>query len=169
MIAGIARALAVLSKALDRACWVIAFVALHVMLLSILLQVVARYIFDAPPAWTEELGRYAMIWGAMTGATMAYYRGVDPVMVNFNTRGEPARALYMRLIEAVGVLALAAPVLLYAPAFLERHAHRITETLEWNSAAVVVIIPASFAVIVVHLAARLAEALRAWRAQDAPR
>lgn len=169
MIGVVARALTALSKALDRVCWAIAFVALHVMLLSILLQVVARYVFDAPPAWTEELARYAMIWGAMTGATMAYYRGVDPVMVTFDTRGDPLRALCMRLIEAAGVLTLAAPVLLYAPAFLERHAHRITETLEWNSAAVVVIIPASFSVIVVHLAARLAEALRAWLARDVTR
>ncbi|MBV6422844.1 MAG: hypothetical protein NAOJABEB_00630 [Steroidobacteraceae bacterium] len=169
MIVAIDRGLRALSRALDRLCTVIAFVALHVMLLSVLLQIVARYVFHAPPAWTEELARYAMIWSAMAGAAMAYYRGADPVMMKFDTRGLPGRTLFMQSIEAVAVLTLAAPVFYYAPGFLERHSHRITETLEWNSAAVVVIIPASFVIIVVHLAARWARALRDFVQQGAPR
>lgn len=159
MIAAVVQKLTALSRVLDRACALVSFVALHVMLLSVLLQVVARYIFNSPPAWTEELARYAMIWAAMTGAAMAYYRGADPVMRRFDTRGLPGRMLLTRSIEAAAVLTLAAPVLYYAPGFLERHAHRITETLEWNSAAVVVIIPASFTIIVIHLAARYVQAL----------
>ncbi|MGD9598981.1 MAG: TRAP transporter small permease [Steroidobacteraceae bacterium] len=169
MIVAIDRGLRALSRALDRVCAVTAFIALHVMLLSVLLQIVARYIFNAPPAWTEELARYAMIWSAMTGAAMAYYRGADPVMMRFDTRGLPGRTLFMLSIEAVAVLTLAAPVFYYAPGFMARHSHRITETLEWNSAAVVVIIPASFGVIVVHLAARYARALRNFLLGDAPR
>ena len=166
MIAAIERALTAMSKAMDRLCYWIAFVALQVMLLSILLQVVARYLFNAPPAWTEELGRYAMIWASMTGAAMAYYRGADPVMLRFNTRGLPGRALVMQMVEAVAVLTLAAPVFIYAPGFLARHSHRITETLEWNSAVVVAIIPATFVIIVLHLSARCARAIRAFRERE---
>lgn len=166
MIIAVERGLSALSAAIDRVCGWLAFAALQVMLLSILLQVVARYIFNAPPAWTEELARYAMIWSAMAGATMAYYRGADPVMLRFNTKGLPGRALLMQTIEAVAVLTLAAPVLLYAPAFLARHSHRITETLEWNSAAVVAVIPAAFVVIMIHLSARVARAIRAFQQQE---
>jgi len=171
VIAALDQRLTELSRVLDRACTLISFVALHVMLLSVLLQVVARYIFNSPPAWTEELARYAMIWAAMTGAAMAYYRGADPVMRRFDTRGLPGRMLLMKSIEAAAVLTLAAPVLYYAPGFLERHAHRITETLEWNSAAVVVIIPASFTIIVIHLAARYVQGLHQYldRSKRIPR
>ena len=166
MMASIDHGLRALSAAIDRLCSWIAFAMLQVMLVSILLQVVARYIFDAPPAWTEELGRYAMIWASMAGAAMAYYRGADPVMLRFNTKGLPGRALLMQSVEAVGVLALAAPVLLYAPSFLSRHSNRITETLEWNSAVVVAIIPATFVIILIHLSARLAKAVRAFLERD---
>ena len=113
-------------------------------------------------------GWIAMIWAAMTGATMAYYRGADPVMLRFNTKGLPGRALVMQLIEALAVLTLAAPVLLYAPSFLARHSHRITETLEWNSAAVVTIIPAAFVVILIHLSARVARTIRAFGERESP-
>lgn len=166
MIAVVERALNAASGAIDRLCSWIAFTALQVMLLSILLQVVARYIFSAPPAWTEELGRYAMIWASMTGAAMAYYRGADPVMLRFTAKNLPGRALLMQAVEAVAVLTLAAPVLLYAPGFLERHSHRITETLEWNSAAVVAVIPATFVIILIHLAARCARAIRDFRDRE---
>lgn len=169
MIAAVERGLSALSAGIDRVCGWLAFAALQVMLLSILLQVVARYVFNAPPAWTEEMARYAMIWSAMAGATMAYYRGADPVMLRFNTKGLPGRALLMQSIEAAAVLTLAAPVLLYAPSFLSRHAHRITETLEWNSAAVVAIIPAAFVIIVIHLSARFAKAVRAFCERDLAR
>lgn len=162
MIASVAQGLSGISRAIDRVCTWAAFAALQVMLISVMLQVVARYIFSAPPAWTEELARYAMIWGSMAGATMAYYRGADPVMLRFTTKGLPGRALLMQFAEAAAVLTLAAPVLLYAPGFLARHSQRITETLEWNSAAVVAVIPLSFVVILIHLSARTARALRAF-------
>lgn len=161
MISAIEKGLSALSRALDRVCTWLAFGALQVMLLSVMLQVVARYIFSSPPAWTEELARYAMIWAAMAGAAMAYYRGADPVMLRFSTKGLPGRALVMQLAEAAAILTLATPVMLHAPGFLARHSHRITETLEWNSAAVVAIIPLTFVVILIHLSARTARAVRA--------
>jgi len=160
MFGRLERGLAALSAGLDRICGHVAMFALAVMLVSVLVQVVARYGFDAPPPWTEELARYAMIWAGMLGATMAYYRRADPVLFRFDTHGRPRRVLAMQTVEILALLAFVAPVLCYAPAFLERHAHRITETLEINSALVVVIIPLSLAILLVHQAARVLAALR---------
>ena len=60
---------------LDRAlAWVV--VALVVSLVvSVLWQVVSRYLFAAPAAWTEELARFLLIWIAMLGGSYAYRRG----------------------------------------------------------------------------------------------
>jgi len=158
--------LAVASSAwLDRVCGWAAMLATAVMLGAILLQVVARYVFAAPPAWTEELGRYAMIWAGMLGATMAYFRRADPVLFRAQTRGFPRRALIMQSIELLALLAFVAPVLWYAPGFLTRHAHRITETLEINSAIVVVIVPLSCFVLLVHQAARVLTAVHTLSAE----
>jgi TRAP-type C4-dicarboxylate transport system permease small subunit len=37
-------------------------VFLGVMVVAIFYQVIARYFFNNPPAWTEELSRYLQIW-----------------------------------------------------------------------------------------------------------
>jgi TRAP-type transport system small permease protein len=42
----------------------------------VLLQVVARYILKIPLFWTEELGRYLMIWAGMLGAALAISYGL---------------------------------------------------------------------------------------------
>jgi TRAP-type C4-dicarboxylate transport system permease small subunit len=149
--------LAALSAALDRACEWLALAAFMVMALAILLQVVARYVFAMPPAWTDELARYAMIWGAMPGAAMAYARGVDPVLKRPDCTGRPGRALAVQATEGAAMLLFIVPVLWYTPSFLERHAHRITESLELNSAVVVAIIPACLVVVLVHMSSRLAK------------
>lgn len=151
------------SAALDRIFSAIAFGALFVMLGAILLQVVARYVFRMPPAWTEELGRYAMIWAAMCGATMAYFRRADPALVAASPDAPPGRALLTQAVESVAILMFALPVLWFTPGWLERRAHRITESLQWNSAIVVAVIPASLIVICVHMSARLLRALCAYR------
>lgn len=155
------RGLVAFSARLDRVCGHFAMLALAIMLGSILLQVVARYVFDAPPPWTEELGRYAMIWSGMLGATMAYYRRADPVLATSWARGSPGRELAGQVIELVALIAFLAPVFYYAPGFIERHSRRITETLEINSALVVVIVPVSLAVLFVHQLARVSAALQA--------
>lgn len=38
---------------------------LAVMVFLVVYQVIARYIFSSPPAWTEELARYFMIWSTL--------------------------------------------------------------------------------------------------------
>jgi len=157
------RGLASLSARLDQACGYLAIFALGVMLCAILLQIVARYVFDAPPPWTEELGRYAMIWAGMLGATMAYYRRADPVLATSWARGSPGREFAGQMIELAALIVFVAPVFYYAPGFIERHSRRITETLEINSALVVVIVPVSLAVLLVHQSARVATAFQRLR------
>ncbi|MEM2927095.1 MAG: TRAP transporter small permease [Candidatus Bathyarchaeia archaeon] len=42
------------------------------MVVLIFSQVVFRYLFNRPLAWTEELSRHFMIWAAFLGAAVAY-------------------------------------------------------------------------------------------------
>lgn len=168
MLDRLERGLAALSAGLDRVGGHCALLGLAVMLVAILIQVVARYVFDAPPPWTEELARYAMLWAGMLGATMAYYRRADPVLFRLNTDGRPRRELLMQSVEFLALLAFAGPVLYYTPGFIERHSHRITETLEINSALVVAIVPLSLAILLVHQAARVVAALRVVRTGASP-
>ncbi len=53
-----------------------ALVALMVaMVASVVWQVLSRYLFVVPAAWTEELARFLLIWIGMLGAAFAYRHG----------------------------------------------------------------------------------------------
>ena len=49
------------SLAVDRICRASAVGFFAAMLVIVLFQVVARYIFQSVPVWTEELARYCMV------------------------------------------------------------------------------------------------------------
>lgn len=51
--------------------WILASVFLSIMILSVFLQVLARYVFHWSLPWPEELARYCFIWGSLFGAGIA--------------------------------------------------------------------------------------------------
>ena len=44
------------------------------MVVSVTWQILSRYLFVVPAAWTEELARFLLIWIGMLGAAYAYRR-----------------------------------------------------------------------------------------------
>ena len=125
-------------------------------------QVVARYILDAPPIWTEEAARRAMVWAGMLGASCAFRAAADPTLFPA-MRALPGRiGATLAVVRAAGVLIFAAPVLWYsvfdgrmnpARGFLGRSMNRSAEMLDvpmiWFTSAV----PLAFAIIVLHVLA----------------
>jgi TRAP-type C4-dicarboxylate transport system permease small subunit len=160
--------LARLSSVLNRIALACAVAAVLVMIFSAGYQVVARYLFDAPPVWTEELARRAMVWAGMLGASAAFHERSDPtlfpgMMVLGGRRG---RAL--ELVRSAGALIFVLPVVyycLFGPGFnfargfigrnLDRQAEMMGISMAWFTAAV----PVAFALVVVHILAQSAGAL----------
>ncbi|WP_417435424.1 TRAP transporter small permease [Hoeflea sp.] len=142
-----------------------AVLALLMMVFAASWQVVARYVFEAPPIWTEELARRAMVWTGMLGASCAFYAGTDPTLFPAMRLRRGGTGAALAVIRACGVLAFAIPILWYsvfnarmdaARGFLGRSLARQAEMLDvsmvWFTAAV----PIAFLLILVHLSARLA-------------
>jgi TRAP-type C4-dicarboxylate transport system permease small subunit len=46
-----------------------------VMVLAVFLQVVARYAFNSPPVWTEELARYCQVWIIILTSSVCIRKG----------------------------------------------------------------------------------------------
>ncbi len=139
-----------------------AVLAVVVMVGSAGWQVIARYILDAPPIWTEELSRRAMVWGGMLGASCAFRTSADPTLFP-NMREMAGRVgAVLALIRAGGVLIFAAPVVWFSifdsrmnplRGFLGRSLNRNAEMIDvpmiWFTAAV----PLAFVIIVLHVLA----------------
>ena len=75
------------------------------MVASVVWQVLSRYLFVVPAAWTEELARFLLIWIGMLGAAYAYrhgsHLGIDLLAKKF---GESGRRILHRLIHTVCLL-----------------------------------------------------------------
>jgi len=125
------------------------------LLILVLFQVVTRYILRNPPAWTEELARYCMVWGGMLGATVAFKGGADPCLVQPPKQGNRIWIRAALFLRAAATVAFLGPILYYSDKFLMRAWHRSTEALGIPTALVTVAVPFAVAVILFHLLAQL--------------
>lgn len=150
-----------LSDGLDRAARLLALVMLAGLVGAVALQVVARYGFASPPIWTEEAARYAMIWVGLLGATIAFKSRFDPALAASVPEALRRSAL---LLQAAAVLGFVLPVLWFCfvgpngrmvRSFVMRHLRATSETLEIPMILVAGAVPLAFAIILIHLAARL--------------
>ncbi len=62
-----------------------------VLTVSVFLQVVARYVFNQPPTWTEELARFCQVWIILLAASVAIRKG-SHLSVDYLGRFLPPRA-----------------------------------------------------------------------------
>ena len=60
---------------LDRFLSIALALLMTAMVGSVVWQVLSRYLFVVPAAWTEELARFLLIWIGMLGAAYAYRQG----------------------------------------------------------------------------------------------
>lgn len=151
----IADFLAAASAGLNRACMLAACWLLTAMLLTVGLQVLARYLFFSPPSWTEELARYFMIWAGLLGATVAFYRREDPVLMAPPEIRWGSFRLLAAVVRAAAVLLFMVPLVYYSPEILGHHMLRLTDSTQINLAYVFVIVPVFAGIILLHLLARM--------------
>lgn len=156
-------ALIALSDALHAATRFVGLVMLLVLVGAVSLQVVARYGFSAPPVWTEEVARYAMIWVGLMGAAMSFKARFDPAL--FAPRAGVRGQLLLRVVQSMFVLIFVAPVLYYcvigtngtfARSFIGRSLRSTSGAMDLPMIWVMVAVPLAFSIILIHLAARWA-------------
>jgi TRAP-type C4-dicarboxylate transport system permease small subunit len=155
MEANMRRTLLVISSGLDKLCRSAAVGFLALMLLLVLFQALARYIFQAVPVWTEEAARYCMIWGGLLGATVAFAGDLDPRLVQPPKSGPKVWIVSAGWIRALASVFFLGPVLYHSDRFLRRSWHRASEGMEIPMAFVTVAVPLAIVIIFIHLGARL--------------
>lgn len=153
-----------LSNALYQVSRYAATAALAVMFLTVMIQVVARYVFAAPPIWTEDVARTMMVWTGLLGATLSFKTRTDAVLLKsvFSGRLSPVASI----LQSLAVLTFTLPVIYFsfvglrggfARGYLARQAQLTADTLGIQMVWIVAIVPIAMIMIVIHLAARWAD------------
>ena len=149
------RVIASISHGIDKICRSAAVGFLSLMLLLVLFQVLARYLFQSVPVWTEEAARYCMIWGGLFGATVAFHGDKDPRLIQPPKRGSKAWIVAATWLRAVTVVVFMGPVLYHSDRFLVRSWYRASEGMELPMAFITVTVPLTIGIIFFHLFARI--------------
>ncbi len=147
----------------DKVIGVIAMLFLGVMVYVIALQVVARYIFDSPPPWTEEAARYAMVWVGLLGATVSFKAGFDPVLARMPKSLPWPLQFLAGLVRWAALLLFLLPILWYSffgpgvnftRGFLSRNWYLEAETFEISTFFVAIGVPIFIICILLHAVAQ---------------
>jgi TRAP-type transport system small permease protein len=149
------KVISLISYGLDKICRTASIGFLSLMLLLVLFQVLARYIFQSVPVWTEEAARYCMIWGGLFGATVAFRGDKDPRLIQPPTTGSKAWMISATWLRALATVVFLGPVLYHSDRFLSRGWHRISEGLEIPMAYITIAVPLTVVILFIHLVARL--------------
>jgi len=149
------RVIALISYGINSVCRSAAVGFLSLMLLLVLFQVMARYIFQAVPVWTEEAARYCMIWGGLFGATVAFHGDTDPRLIQPPKGGSKAWVVAATWLRALTAVVFLGPVLYHSDRFLVRSWYRASEGMDIPMAFITVTVPLAIGIIFFHLFARL--------------
>lgn len=156
-----ANALYRLSGRLNRIAVRIAAFCMLGMLIVMMIQVVARYVFVSPPFWTEELARWLMVWGGLLGASAAFRFHADPAMVQAPSSSMP-RQKAQAVARFVASWVFFVPVLWFCWPFVERQLPRMSEGLEVSTAWMVTALPVAILLILLHGLAGLGALISPW-------
>ena len=145
----------------------VAVFAVCLMFLTVMIQIIARYVFSSPPIWTEDVARYAMVWTGLLGATLSFKTRADAVLMDSVFPKRPhTLALCAEAIQSAAVLTFVLPVLYFcfvglkggfAKGYLARQSGLTADTLGIPMSWISVSVPLAMIIILIHLAARWAE------------
>ena len=128
---------------------IVASAFLLVMTIATFANVIARYIFNSPIPWAEELARYSFIWLVFTGAAVCTKRRRH-VAVDVAVRLLPAISqTACDLLVKLGI-ALLMGILVYYGVVLMSSATQPTSTLNIPTYFVYVVVPLAAASILVR-------------------
>lgn len=149
---------------IDRFLSVLVIGLLAAIFVTLLSQVVMRYVFASPLAWSEELARYLFVWLTFLGAALAYRLGahiaVDLLAEYLERRaGVRAGQVLALAIQAV-VVAFLAALLVGGVGLVRGTTHQVTPGLGISMSWVYLAIPVGSAVMILSAAGK---AFAAWR------
>ena len=157
-----------LSATLNRIALWGAVLTVSALVVTAFWQAAARYLLDQPPAWTEELARYLMVWAGLLGASCAFRIHADPSLFPDARQREGGLGKVFAVIRAIGAFIFIAPILWYcvyglngkvASGYIARNSRVSSETLDIPMSAFALAVPVGFGLILLHLLANLGTAL----------
>ncbi len=130
--------------------WIL-IVLFFVLVVVVFLQVLFRFVVEQPLAWTEELGRYLLVWttflGAGYGMSVKAHPGVEIV---YDAFGPKVKKVF-NVIITVLVIFFFLQVIVYSFEFIERTMIQKSPVLQIPMGYIYSVIPISSILFIINL------------------
>jgi TRAP-type C4-dicarboxylate transport system permease small subunit len=122
----------------------IVIIFLFVVLVAVVFyQVVARYIFNDPPSWTEELARYCQVWIILLASSICIRKGSHLAVDYFSHKlGSEAKRAINILMSSLIVLYIAV-VIVFGWKLMVVGQYQLSPALQVKMSFVYIIFPLS--------------------------
>jgi TRAP-type C4-dicarboxylate transport system permease small subunit len=151
----------VLMRSLGRFEDEIAGMLLMVLIVLLTLQIVTRYVFNDPLAWTEEVSRHVFVWLVFVGASGAIRDRSHIAVEMFSAQLSPGKRLIVLLGSNVFVLFFLLNLFYWGVLAVGRMWDLSTATLEISIGLVYTVFPVTATLMIVRTIIQMREDIRA--------
>ncbi|MGD8386989.1 MAG: TRAP transporter small permease [Desulfobacteraceae bacterium] len=154
-----------LSRWTNQAAKIAAGALTGAMALLVFLQVIFRYLLDAPLDWSEEMSTFAFAWMALLGASVGLKRDEHPRLDIFFVLFPPALQQAARVLINAAVIFMLGVLLVYGWKLTLVMKMQHTAALNYSVSFVYAVLPASALIMLIHA---LTETVSLFRRKERP-
>jgi len=127
----------------------ILIVSLGLMVILIFSQVIARFVFNRPLSWTEELSRHLMIWMAFIATAIAYRHGAHLSIDLLAQRLAGKKRVLLELFFLIIIIFFLSYMIKYGIELTQKTFRQTSSALQYPMSYVYLSIPSSGILMIV--------------------
>ena len=140
-------------------------VVLFVVLVSaVFFQVVARYAFNRPPVWTEELARYCQVWIILLTAPICIRKGSHLAVDYFSHMLNPTARYLMDILIGLLILLYVTVVTVFGIRLMMVGRFQISPALGINMSVIYAVLPLAGSLMILEAVIRILNMIKTKRA-----
>ena len=121
-----------------------------VLTVSVFAQVVARYVFNSPPAWTEELARFCQVWIVLLTSSICVRKGSHLAVDYLGPSLPPAARKALGVATGVLIIAYSAVVTVWGFKLMAVGSLQVSPAMQINMAVVYAVFPIAGLLMVIE-------------------
>jgi len=131
-----------------------------ILVAAVFLQVISRYIFNRPPAWTEELARYCQVWIILLTASICIRKGSHLAVDYFSSLISRKVRKGMEILISILVVFYTAVLTVYGFRLMLVGQYQVSPAMQIKMSFVYLIFPLGGAIMCIEAVLRTIALLR---------
>jgi TRAP-type C4-dicarboxylate transport system permease small subunit len=137
-------------RGIRRAVEVTVVTLFTVLTIAVFTQVVARYVFNSPPAWTEELARFCQVWIILLTSSICIRKGSHLAVDYLGPSLAPAARKALGAITGTLIIAYSVVVTIWGVRLMSVGFLQVSPAMQINMAVVYAVFPIAGALMTVE-------------------